>query len=113
MGDKQSDCGCAGVYNAHKLIDILAEFFDFNKCLSNFEKFVSTNGADFYNVSYNNKKLYFEKNKSLIPNFIGNDDLKIIPMMAGEYVNWSLNLLNNYKILLVFVLKVIWIITIL
>ena len=26
VGDKQSDCGCAGVYNAYKLIDILAEF---------------------------------------------------------------------------------------
>ena len=35
------------------------------------------------------KKLYFEKNKSLIPNFIGNTDIKIIPMMAGENVYWS------------------------
>ena len=34
--DKQSDCGCAGVYNAHKLIEILADFFDFNNSLSNF-----------------------------------------------------------------------------
>ena len=89
VGDKQSDCGCAGVYNAHKLIEILADFFDFNNSLSTLEKFVSTNGADFYNVTYNKKKLYFEKKKSLIPKYIGNTDIKIIPMMAGSYVNWS------------------------
>ena len=89
VGDKQSDCGCAGVYNAHKLIEILADFFDFNNNLPTLEKFVSTNGADFYNVPYNNKKLYFEKKKSLIPKYIGNTDIKIIPMMAGSYVNWS------------------------
>ena len=40
------------------------------------------------------KKLYFEKNKSLIPNFIGNTDIKIIPMMAGENVNWESKLIE-------------------
>ena len=94
VGDKQSDCGCAGVYNAYKLIDILAEFFELNNSLTAFEKFVSTNGADFYNVPYNKKKLHFEKNKSLIPNFIGNTDIKIIPMMAGENVNWTSKLIE-------------------
>ena len=64
VGDKQSDCGCAGVYNAHKLIEILADFFDFNNSLPTLEKFVSTNGADFYNVPYN-KKNYTLKRKRL------------------------------------------------
>ena len=94
VGEKQSACGCAGVYNAHKLIEILADFFAFNNSLPNFEKFVSTNGADFYNVPYNKKKLHFEKIKTSIPNFIGNSDIKIIPMMAGEFVNWTTKLVE-------------------
>ena len=40
------------------------------------------------------KKLYFEKKKSLIPKYIGNTDIKIIPMMAGSYVNWSSKLIE-------------------
>ena len=40
------------------------------------------------------KKLYFEKKKSLIPNYIGNTDIKIIPMMAGSNVNWSSKLIE-------------------
>ena len=94
VGEKQSDCGCAGVYNAYKLIDILAEFFELNNSLTAFEKFVSTNGADFYNVPYNKKNYTLKKIKSLIPNFIGNTDIKIIPMMAGENVNWTSKLIE-------------------
>ena len=39
------------------------------------------------------KKNYTLK-KSLIPNFIGNTDIKIIPMMAGENVNWTSKLIE-------------------
>ena len=66
VGDKQSDCGCAGVYNAHKLIDILAEFFDFNKVyliLKNLLAQTVQISIMFLII----KKTIFEKNKSLIP----------------------------------------------
>jgi dihydroorotase len=92
--DKQSDCGCAGVYSAKYLIEILVQFFDVNNSLSNFENFVSKNGAIFYGVPFNKKKLLLERGKIKIPNFIGNEDMKIIPMMAGESVNWTSKLVE-------------------
>ncbi len=94
IGDKQSDCGCAGVYSAKYLIEILVQFFDNNNSLSNFEKFVSKNGANFYDVSFNKKKLFLERSRIKIPNFIGNEEMKIIPMMAGEFINWTSKLVE-------------------
>lgn len=94
IGDKESNCGCAGVYSAKYLIEILANFFDTNNCLSNFENFVSKNGANFYNVPFNKKKLLLERSKIKIPNFVGNEDMKIIPMMAGESINWTSKLVE-------------------
>ena len=59
--DKESDCGCAGVFNSTYSIPILAQIFENEKALINLEKFVSINGAKHYNLNLNKEKIKLKK----------------------------------------------------
>src|SRR6056300_734879 len=48
--DKESACGCAGVFNATYCLSILAQLFDNQNSLPQLEDFVSKNGAKHYNL---------------------------------------------------------------
>ena len=54
--DKESACGCAGVFNATYCLSILAQLFDNEKALTNLEKFISRNGAKHYGLEPNFSK---------------------------------------------------------
>jgi len=54
-------CGCAGVFNAPHTIEILAQLFDNLDALHELEGFVSLNGADFYNLPYNQRKMMLKR----------------------------------------------------
>jgi len=65
--DKQSDCGCAGVFNATYCLPILAQIFDNEKSIDKLENFVSKHGARHYNLKLNKEKIKLVKsNKNLI-----------------------------------------------
>ena len=59
--DKESACGCAGVFNATYCLSILAQLFDNENSLHNLEKFVSINGANHYNLKTNNETILIIK----------------------------------------------------
>ncbi len=68
--DKESECGCAGVFNSTYCISILAQLFDNESALPQLENFISKNGAKHYNLDINKEKitlikssqnLFFEK----------------------------------------------------
>ena len=68
--DKESDCGCAGIFNATYCLPILAQIFDNEKSINTLENFISKNGAKHYNLKLNkektkliklNEKLVFKK----------------------------------------------------
>jgi dihydroorotase len=48
--DKESACGCAGVYTAPVALPMLAQWFASNGALELFEPFVARRGADFYHL---------------------------------------------------------------
>ena len=65
--DKESDCGCAGIFNATYCLSILAQIFDNENALTNLEKFTSINGAKHYDLNINKEKLTLIKsNQNLI-----------------------------------------------
>jgi dihydroorotase len=79
--DKESACGCAGIFNATNCISILAEVFERNHSLKMLENFVSINGARHYNCDNNIEKLKLKKLKHPL-NFkkylkIGNNEIII------------------------------------
>ena len=59
--DKESTCGCAGVFNATYCLPILAQIFDNENNLHNLEKFTSINGAYHYNVQTNKDTILMSK----------------------------------------------------
>jgi len=65
--DKESACGCAGVFNSTYCLPILAQIFDNENSLPNLEKFISKNGAKHYNLNINKEKIRLVKSdKALI-----------------------------------------------
>lgn len=55
--DKESECGCAGVFNSTYCISILTQLFDNNNALPKLENFISKNGAKHYNLNINKEKI--------------------------------------------------------
>ncbi len=64
--DKESACGCAGIFNATYCIQILTQLFDNENALHNLEKFVSRNGAKHYNLKINNETIVMVKSNQAI-----------------------------------------------
>ncbi len=54
---KENHCGCAGVFNTPYTIQILAQIFENNNALNNFEKFVSIHGSKHYKLPINKNKI--------------------------------------------------------
>jgi dihydroorotase len=48
--DKESACGCAGIYTAHAAIELYAEVFEAAGQLERLQDFASVNGARFYDL---------------------------------------------------------------
>ena len=61
--DKESACGCAGVFNATYCLPILAQIFEEEKSITNLESFVSKNGAIHYDLPFNKEKIKLKKIK--------------------------------------------------
>ncbi len=59
--DKESACGCAGVFNASYCLSILAQIFDNENSIDKLENFVSVNGAIHYNLRFNESKVKLVK----------------------------------------------------
>ena len=55
--DKESACGCAGIFNASYCLPILTQIFDDENSLLNLEKFISINGASHYGLKRNKNKI--------------------------------------------------------
>ena len=93
IGEKESNCGCAGCYSAPHAIPIYLEIFETQNKLKNFEKFSSFNGANFYGLPFNKEKVVIRKQK-WIPNKLihVSKEKNISPLALGMLLNWKLDL---------------------
>ena len=64
ISDKESPCGCAGIFNATYCLPVLAQIFDNENALSNLEKFVSINGSNHYDLGRNKEKIKLIKSNN-------------------------------------------------
>ena len=89
--DKESACGCAGVFNATYCVSILTQLFDNENALSQLENFISKNGANHYNLNINEEKLTLIKSsKNLIfKKYIDVNDQKIKIFKPDFLVFWK------------------------
>ena len=88
--DKESGCGCAGIYTAHAALELYAEVFEQAAALDRLEAFASFHGADFYGLPRNTDQITLEKTAWVAPDSIPVGDDSVIPLRAGEAIPWRL-----------------------
>jgi dihydroorotase len=62
--DKESACGCAGIYNAPAALGCYAQVFEEERALDKLEAFLSLNGPRFYRLEPNDDRIVLRKNRA-------------------------------------------------
>jgi dihydroorotase len=94
-GAKESACGCAGIYSAHAAIELYAEAFEEAGALDKLEAFASLNGPDFYGLPRNSEKITLVRKPWQVPDSYPFGEETVIPMAAGETLQWRLEHLDR------------------
>ena len=89
QNDKETSCGCAGIYSAHAAIELYTEVFDQANALDKLEGFASFFGADFYGLPRNTDTITLEKKDWQVPVSYNFAKQKLIPLRAGEVIKWK------------------------
>jgi dihydroorotase len=88
--DKESSCGCAGIYSAHAALELYAEVFEQAGALDKLEAFASFHGPDFYGLPRNQEQVTLVKQPWTVPAALNAGDHALIPLRAGEAIGWHL-----------------------
>ena len=88
--NKETDCGCAGIFSAHIALELYAEAFENVDALDKLEAFASFYGADFYGLPRNEEKVTLIKQEQSIPETLAFADSFLVPFRAGETSSWQL-----------------------
>ena len=88
--DKQSACGCAGIFSAHAAIELYAEAFAQAGRLDRLEAFASHHGPDFYRLPRNQETITLTKNPWTVSRTLEFGQHDLTPFRAGEEVAWRL-----------------------
>ncbi len=87
----KENCGCAaGVFTSPIALQVLAQLFDDNNKLENLQAFVSDNACKIYNMKSLSKKVILEKKEYLVPEIYTHKTEKVVPIYAGENINWDI-----------------------
>ena len=87
---KESACGCAGIFSAHAGIELYAEVFEHAGALKKLEGFASFHGADFYGLPRNTGKITLVKKTWSPPESYRFGDTGLVPFRAREEISWSM-----------------------
>jgi dihydroorotase len=87
---KESDCGCAGIFNAPFALETYAIVFEAEGALDRFEAFASMNGARFYGLPLNEGTVTLQRTRVEVPERIGQGDIDLVPFEAGATLRWKL-----------------------
>jgi dihydroorotase len=87
---KESDCGCAGIFNAPFALESYLQVFEEEDALNRFEGFASEHGARFYGLPLNEGTVTLEKVPVQVPAEVEGGEAAIVPFHAGETLSWRL-----------------------
>ena len=91
LGDKQSACGCAGIFTASSALELYAQVFEDENSLDKLEGFASLYGPAFYGMEVNESYVTLVREKLRIPGTIPvSDGNSIRPFKAGQTLYWKL-----------------------
>ncbi|MEM8826319.1 MAG: dihydroorotase [Pseudomonadota bacterium] len=85
---KESDCGCAGLFNAPAALESYARTFEEEGALDRLEAFASLNGPAFYGLPVNETRVALVRDEMEVPARIRVGDTHVVPFLAGETLCW-------------------------
>ncbi len=88
VGDKESSCGCAGIFSAPHALENYLQVFEEEQAMDQFEAFASLNGPAFYGLPINLQQITLKKISQKVPKMIGQKALAISPYKADETLSW-------------------------
>ncbi|MDE2219875.1 MAG: dihydroorotase [Gammaproteobacteria bacterium] len=86
---KESACGCAGIFSAHAGIELYAEVFEQLGALARLEDFAAHFGADFYGLPRNSGTLTLERRAWSAPASYPLERAELVPLRAGAALAWA------------------------
>ena len=89
--DKESACGCAGIFSAPFAIESYAETFEELGALDRLEAFASEFGPRFYGLPLNEGTITLRREHNPVPDSIQGDGFTLVPFHAGESLSWRLD----------------------
>ena len=89
VGDKESPCGCAGLFNAPYALESYAWTFEEEGALDRLEAFASENGPRFYRLPLSENRIVLEKTGNQAIGEIATANGPVIPFLAGETLSWK------------------------
>ena len=90
IADKESPCGCAGIFSAPVALESYAKVFDEEGALERLEGFASEHGPRFYGLPLNEGTVTLERRAWTVPELVEAGALRIRPFHAGEKLDWRL-----------------------
>jgi dihydroorotase len=88
VADKESACGCAGIWNAPVAIESYARVFDEEGALDRLEGFASIHGPRFYGLPVNATRVRLVREPLAVPERYTFDAGEIVPFHAGRTLGW-------------------------
>lgn len=89
--NKESACGCAGIYSAPFAVAMYAEVFDKLGKLNQLNDFMSRFGAQFYQLPVNSHSLELIEHPQVIPKTLPFGKTRVVPIAAGSTLQWSIH----------------------
>ncbi len=86
--DKESACGCAGIFSAPVALESYALTFDEEGALDKLEAFASEFGPRFYELPFNEGTITLHRETQTVPETVTQGDVSVVPFHAGETLAW-------------------------
>jgi len=87
--DKESACGCAGIFGAPTALESYVTVFDAEGALDQFEGFASLHGPAFYKLPVNEDEVTLERSEFAVPPVLHVTGEEIVPWHGGQQLGWK------------------------
>lgn len=88
--DKESACGCAGIFGAPYALESYLAVFDEEDALGKFEGFASLHGPAFYKLPVNEETITLTRAAVAVPPVLHVTGEEIVPWHGGQTLGWKL-----------------------
>jgi dihydroorotase len=90
IGRKESNCGCAGIFNAPFALESYAQVFEEEGVLDRFEGFASEHGPQFYGLPLNEGTVTLKREDVAVAPVLVDGEISLVPFHGGETIRWRL-----------------------